>query len=108
MRVSIERSKVQFVVEMYNESFACSMSTLNQYSSGGDGSDFSQSFPAGAQYDASTGQYYDPQTGQYYDYAQYYQQYQAEKNSQSESLCTVTSLKHKLTGSPAACTVSVV
>ncbi len=57
------------------------MSTLNQYLTA---FDYSQYYPAGAQYDATSGQYYDPQTGQYYDYSQYYQQYQAEKNTQSK------------------------
>ena len=57
------------------------MATLNQFSSG---YDYSQFYPAGAQYDAATGQYYDPQTGQYYDYSQYYQQYQSDKNTQSK------------------------
>ena len=55
------------------------MSTLNQYATV---YDYSQYYPAGAQYDAAAGQYYDPQTGQYYDYSQYYQQ--TDKNTQSE------------------------
>ena len=49
------------------------MTTLGQFSTH---YDYSQYYPAGAQYDNTTGQYYDPQTGQYYDYAQYYAQYQ--------------------------------
>ena len=69
----------------YNKSYfwwsIYSMATLNQYSTV---YDYSQYYPAGAQYDATTGQYYDPQTGQYYDYSQYYQQYQTDKNTQSK------------------------
>ena len=57
------------------------MATLNQFSSA---YDYSQYYPAGAQYDSASGQYYDPQTGQYYDYSQYYQQYQNDKNTQSK------------------------
>lgn len=64
----------------------CRMATLNQYATA---YDYSQYYPAGAQYDQTTGQYYDPQTGQYYDYSQYYQQYENDKNTQSKwILCT--------------------
>ena len=79
--------------ETFKMGFTCRMATLNQFSSG---YDYSQFYPAGAQYDATTGQYYDPQTGQYYDYSQYYQQYQSDKNTQSKSFQLVIVIENML------------